>query len=144
MGGVEDHGRARGARQDRQRAHVRHEGVVAERRAALGHQHVGIAAAGDLGHHVRHVPRGQELALLDVHHPAGRRRGQQQIGLPAQEGRDLQHVDGLGHRCALLRLVHVGQDRQAEAVADLGEDRQRLRQPDATAALGAGPVRLVE
>ena len=38
----------------------------------------------------------------------------EQIGLPAQERRDLQHVDGLGDARALLGLVHVGQHRHAE------------------------------
>ena len=43
MGGVEDHRRAGAARQDRQRAHVGDQRVVAERGAALGDQHVGVA-----------------------------------------------------------------------------------------------------
>ena len=49
MGGVENHRRAGRARHDRQRAHVGHQRVVAERCAALGQQDVRIAAAGDLG-----------------------------------------------------------------------------------------------
>ena len=115
-------------RQDRQRAHVRHQRVVAERGAALGDQHVRVAAAGDLGDDIGHVPRREELPLLDVDDLAGRGRRQQQIGLPAQERRDLQHVDRLRDFGALRGLVHVGQHGQAERGADLGEDRQRLRQ----------------
>ena len=42
------------------------------------------------------------------------RRRDQEIGLPAQEGRDLQHVDRLGDARALRGLVHVGQHRHAE------------------------------
>ena len=49
-----------------------------------------------------------------------------QVGLAAEKGRDLQNVHGLGDGCALLGLVHVGDDRQAETLSDLGEDRQRL------------------
>ena len=89
---------------------------------------------------VRHVPRRQELALLDVDDLAGRRRRQQQIGLPAQERRDLQHVDRLRGLGALRGLVHVGQHGQTERGADLGKDRQRLRQADA--ARGRALVRL--
>ena len=83
---------------------------------------------------VRHVPRREELALLDVDDLAGRRGRQQQIRLPAQEGRDLQHVDRLCDFGALRGLVHVGQHGQTERRADLGEDRQRLRQPMPRAA----------
>ena len=131
-------------RKDRQRAHVGDERVVAEGRAALGDEHVRVAGAGDLGDDVRHVPGREELALLDVDGRAGLRRGDQQIGLAAQEGRDLQHVDRLRDARALLGLVHVGQHRQAELVADLGEDRQRLRRGRCRARRRAGAVRLVE
>ena len=43
MGGVENHRRAGRARQDRQRPHIGNERVVAEGRAALGHQHVAVS-----------------------------------------------------------------------------------------------------
>ena len=114
MGGVEDHRRAGGARQDRQRAHVRHQGVVAERCAALGDQNITVAGAGDLGNDIRHVPRRQELALLDVDDFSGRGRRPQEIGLPAQERRDLQDVDGLRHLRALRGLVDVGEHRHVQ------------------------------
>ena len=55
------------------------------------------------------------------------RGGDEQVGLPAEERRNLQHVDDLGDLGALLRLVHVGQHRQPELLADVGEDRQRRR-----------------
>ena len=54
--------------------------------------------AGD----VLHVPGRQELALLDVDRRPVSAAATQQVGLPAEEGRDLQHVDRLGHRRALL------------------------------------------
>ena len=83
MGGVKNHRRAGGARKDRQRAEIRNQRVVTERGAALGHQHVRIASAGNLGDHIGHVPGRQELALLDVDGTAGRSGGDQEIGLPA-------------------------------------------------------------
>ncbi len=122
------------SRHDRQCAHVRHQRVVTERRAALGHQHVRVAAAGDLGHDVRHFPRREELALLDVDDLAGRSSSQQQIGLTAQEGRNLQDVHRLGSFGALRGLMDVGQDRQSEGGAYFGKDRQRLRKPTPRAA----------
>ncbi len=75
MRGVEHHRRAE-RRHDRQRPHVGDQRVVTEGSAALGHQHIGIAGAGDLGDDVLHVPGREELALLDVDDACryGRRR----------------------------------------------------------------------
>jgi hypothetical protein len=47
-------------------------------------------------------------------------------------------------RARLRRLVNVGNDRAAEPLADLGKNRQRGLQSDATHAFRAGPVGLVE
>ena len=88
--------------------------VVAEAGAALAQQDLVVARAGELGRDVLHVPGRQELALLDIDRPAGFGRGQQQVGLAAQESRDLQHVDCFRHRPALLRRMDVGQDRQPQ------------------------------
>ena len=68
----------------------------------------------------------------------------EEVGLAAEEGGDLQRVDGLGDRRALRALVHVGDHRQAEAVADFGEHRQRRLEPEAARARARGAVRLVE
>ena len=71
-------------------------------------------------------------------------RGHEQIGLAAQEGRDLQHIDRLGDGRALLGQMHVGQHRAAIALAHLGEDRQARLEPQPARALDRGAVRLVE
>ena len=143
MGGVEDHRRA-GAREDRQRAHVGDQRVVAEGRAALGHQHVGIAGAGDFLDDVLHVPGRQELALLDVDDFAGFGRGDQQIGLPAQERRNLQHVDGRRHARALRGVVHVGEHRHFQLSRISAKIGSAASRPMPRAALGRGAVGLVE
>jgi hypothetical protein len=46
---------------------------------------------------------------------------EKQIGLPAQEGRDLQAIDDLAARRAVLALVHVGEHGEAELLLHLGE-----------------------
>ena len=102
------------------------------------------AEALELGRDLLHVPRRQELALLDVDRAAGLGGGAQQVGLAAEEGGDLQHVDHLGHGLALPALVDVGQHRQARGLLHLGQDLDALLQPDATRAGGAGAVGLVE
>ncbi len=121
VGRIEDHGCA-GLGEDRQRAHVGDKRVVAEGDAALGDEHVGIAGADEFGHDVLHVPRRQELTLLDIDRLAGRGSREQQIGLAAEEGRDLQHIDGFGDGRALVGLMHVGDDGKADALSHLGKD----------------------
>ena len=70
--------------------------------------------------------------------------GDQQIGLPAQERRDLQYVDRWRDARALRGVVHVGEHRNFQCVADFGEDRQRRVEADAARTLGRRAVGLVE
>ena len=93
---------------------------------------------------VPHVPGREELALLDVDDLAGLGRGDEEIGLPAEEGRDLEDVDDRRDDRALLALVDVGEDRHAELAPEIGEDRQRRVEPHAALAGETGAVRLVE
>ena len=82
-----------------------------------------------------HVPGREELALLDVDHAPGLGRRDQKVGLPAEEGRDLQHVDDLGDFGALRRLVHVGEHRQPELRRGARRRRQRCVEPEPRARL---------
>src|SRR5271157_5275770 len=94
MGAVEDDGGE--AAHDGERAEVDDEVVVAEARAALGEEDALVAGGADLFDRVRHVPGRDELAFLDVDGAAGAAGGDEQVSLAAEEGRDLQDVDGFG------------------------------------------------
>ena len=118
--------------------------VVAEAHAALGDQNIRIARAGDLGDHILHVLGRQELALLHIDHLAGMGGGDQKVGLAAEESGNLQHIHGLGHGGALIALMHIGQNRQTEMLANLREDRQSPFQPQPPLGVGAGAIGLVE
>src|SRR3546814_3728547 len=104
--------------------------------------------SSDLGLHLAvdmlHVPRGQELALLDVYGATGFRRGQQQVGLSAQKCRDLQDIDRLGHRIALPWFVDVGNDRATISFANFREYRQRRLQSDTARSADGGAIAFVE
>ena len=84
---------------------------------------------GDLGDDVPHVARRQELSLLDVDRLAGAGRGHEEIGLPGQERRDLQHVDDLRRRRAACEgswmSVRIG---RPVARLDVG----RIRRPSSS------------
>ena len=75
-------------------AHVYDEIVVAEGGAALGEGDALVAGVADLLDGVTHVRRGDELAFFDVDGAAGVGGGDEEIGLAAEEGGDLeQEVD---------------------------------------------------
>src|SRR5205807_6726319 len=125
-------------------AHVHHQRVIAEGGPPLGEQDLAASPLAQLVYRVLHVFRSEELSFLDVDGASGRRRGQQQIRLPAEERGDLQDVHHLGGRRALGRLVDVGEHGQADLRLDPGEDAQAFLQPRAAERLHAGPIRLVE
>ena len=56
--------------------------------------------------------------FLTIDRPAGLGGGGQQVGLPGEEGRDLQQIADLGRRGGLRRLVNVGHHRQARRFLD--------------------------
>ena len=99
--------------------------MVAERRAALAdHDVVGAARGLGLGDDLLHVLGREELPLLDVDRLAGARDRLDEIGLPAQERRRLQHVDH-GRDLRHLGLgVHVGQHRHADLALHFRQDAQ--------------------
>src|SRR4051812_15838460 len=139
---IEDDGHAERAHH-RKRTHVDDEIVVAEARAALGDRHARIAGIDDLRDRMLDVVRGEELPLLDVHDPAGLCRGDEQIGLTAEECRDLEHVGDLAGGARLCRFVHVGQNRHFEPALDAGEDLKTLVETRSTKGAAGGAVRLV-
>ena len=98
-------------------AHVDHQIVVAEGAAALGQHDFRIPGGRDLFRGQTNILRRDELAFLDIHDAAGAAGFDQKIRLAAQEGRDLQDVDGLGGFRGLRRLVDVGKHGES-GIAD--------------------------
>ena len=78
-------------------AEVDHQIVVAERIAAFGEPHVGRTGVASLFIGVAHVFAREELRLLDVDRAPRLRCGDQKVGLAAEEGRNLNHVDHLAY-----------------------------------------------
>ncbi len=140
---VEDH-RVPEAAHHVEGAQVADEIVVAEARAALRHHHLVIAAGGGLGDHVLHLPRREELPLLDVDRLAGGHDGADEIGLPAEKRRRLQHVHHRGHSRRLRGLVHVGEHRNADLTSHLGENGETVVEARAAEAIARRSVGFVE
>ena len=144
--GVDDDGTAE-ALHDGDGADVDDEIVVAERRArARSGGSLALPALSDLLDGVLHVVGREELALFDVDRLARSGRGQEQIGLPAEEGRDLEDVEDRGRGALdLRRLVDVGEDGNAELVALISARMsQALLQARAAERIDRRAVGLVE
>ena len=66
-----------------------------------------------------------------------------EIRLPAQEGRCLQHIDHCSHVGHFLGRMHIGKDRHAKLLTNLGEDFQALFHAHAAVGGAGTPVCLV-
>jgi hypothetical protein len=67
---------------------------------------------------VLHVPGRQKLPLLHVDSAPSRRRRQQQIGLPAEKGRNLQYIDDFCHDLSLIAFMNIREHRHTHFVLD--------------------------
>jgi hypothetical protein len=81
-----------------ERPHVDHEVVVAEACPAFGDDDPLVSSARHLGDGMTHVKRRQVLTLLDVHDAPRACGRKEEVGLPAEERRDLEYVGHRGHR----------------------------------------------
>src|SRR5208282_5155251 len=90
-----------------------------------------------------HVPRRNELSLLDVHRAATFSRSDQKIGLAAEEGGDLKHIHRFSDAQNVGSLVDVGQHGNLYRFANLAENAQTFLKSWAAKAADRGAVRLV-
>src|SRR3546814_6051933 len=91
------------------RSEVRYQRVVAKAGATLAQHDPLIASGSDLVCDIGHVPGRKELPLFHIHGRAAIASGKQQVGLPAQECRDLQHVHDRSeeHTSELQSLMRI-------------------------------------
>src|SRR6476646_17142 len=103
-------------------AHVGDEVVITKGGAALGETKL-CAAKGDqfLGD-VSHIPRREELTFFYVDRTTRLGSGAKQIRLPAEERRDLQHVDLLPGNLSFSRGMDIGCDRNLQCAPDVREN----------------------
>ena len=128
---------------DGERAEIDDQIVVAEAGAALGEKDAPVAGGANFFDGVGHVPGGDELALLNIDGAPGFSGGDEQVGLAAEEGGDLEDVDGFGGDFAVGGLVDVGEDGKAGFAGEAAEDARALEKAGAAKAFDAGAVGLV-
>ena len=128
---------------DGQRTHVHDQIVVAKTGSAFGQKHLAVAGVLAFRDRVLHVPRGNELALLDIHRPPAQRGRNDQVGLAAKERWYLKHVDDLRHRGDVGHLMHIGQHRDMNLVFYFSENAQAFLHARTSITADGRAVRLV-
>ena len=105
--------------------------VITEHRAPVRKQDIRVARVAYFAGCESHRFGREELPFLDVDRLAGLGRRYEQIGLAAQKGGYLEHVDVFGGHGGLFRIVDVGHYRYAEFFSDRAQHAQRLQIADA-------------
>ena len=90
-----------------------------------------------------HVPRGDELTLFHVDGAAGAARGDEEVGLAAEEGGDLEDVGAFRGDVAVGWLVDVGEDGEAGGLSEAAQDRGAFDEAGSAEAGDGGAVGLV-
>ncbi len=94
--------------------HIDDEILVAEAGAAFGENNFLIAGRGDFFGSVADVPGREELAFFEIDDAAGFAGGFEQIGLAAEEGRDLKDVADFGGARDLRDVMNIGEHGDAD------------------------------
>ena len=91
-----------------------------------------------------HVPGGQKLPLFHINNLACLTRCDQQIGLAAEEGGDLQDIHDVGGDRALPGFMDIGDQGQACGRLDLLKHPQCLLQAQAATARHRRAIGLIK
>ena len=124
------------------------EAVVAEEGAAFDEQDVVAAGLGEFAHRADHLAGREKLALLDTDGPAvlfrGLTGGGEQVGLSAEEGGDLEHVDDGGGGVGLVGGVDIRSNEAAQLFTGGVQPFQPAFEPRPAGRGNTGTVGLVE
>ena len=116
---------------DSERAHVDDQIVITEARSPFGEKYAIVTRSAAFFHRVFHVPRRDELALLDIHCAFAHSCGNDQVGLAAEKCRNLQHICDLRDLGDVRGFVHVGEHRNVYFIFNFLQNAQPFNQPRA-------------
>src|SRR5258707_3108119 len=125
------------------RAHVGDEVVMPKGGAALGEAKLRVAEGDQFLGNVSHIPRREELTFFYVNRTTRLGSGTQQIRLPAEERRDLQHVDPLPDNLSFSRGMDIGCHRNLQLAPDLRENIETVAHASSAKRADRSSVRLV-
>src|SRR6476620_7092889 len=124
-------------------AHVGDEVVITKGGAALGETKVCAAEGDQFIGDVSHIPRREELTFFYVNRTTRLGSGTQQIRLPAEKRRDLQHVDRLARNLGFSRRMDIGCHWNLQLAPDVRENTATFAHADSAKRSDRSSVRLV-
>ncbi len=98
------------------------ESVVAKEGSAFGKHDAGGVGIGEFLNDVGHLVGREELTFFDVDGFVGLGGGDEEVGLPGEEGGDLEQVDAFGGVGGVLGKVDIGGGGDVEGSADVGDE----------------------
>lgn len=141
MGSVEDDGCE--LAHDWKRAHVYHQIVIAEAGSAFGQEDAHVTGSGNLLDRMFHIPGRKELAFFYIDGAPGASGSNQQVGLTAEEGWNLEHISAFSGDFALRGFVDIGQHGQSGRVGETAKNSRAFLQTRAAKAGHRGAVGFV-
>ena len=141
MCAVKDDGRE--TTHDGERAEVDDECVVAEARSALGEEDAIVSGGANLLDWMRHVPRRDELTLLDVDRSTGFAGSNEKVCLAAKEGWNLEDIDSFRNGFAVRRFVHIGENGKTGFARETAKNARAFDKPWTAETMDAGAIGLV-
>src|SRR5206468_8892292 len=117
--------------------------VIPKGGAALGEAELCVAEGDQFLGDVSHIPRREELTFFYVNRTPRLRNGTQQIRLPAEERRDLQHVDLLPGNLSFSRGMDIGCHRNLQFAPDVRENIATFAHAGSAKRADRSSVRLV-
>ena len=125
-------------------AKVHHEVSVAKGCASFSQEHTRRSCTHEFLHHILHVFRSEKLALFYVDGLARLACGDQQVGLTAQEGGDLQQVGDFRYGSGLIRVMYIGGYTYFQRVFYLLKDLQSFSESRSPKRANTCSVCLIE
>lgn len=143
MGGINDGGMSV-CRHDTETAHIDDEVLVAEGGAAIGLPNFVGPGFLQFFDYKLHFLWGEELTLFDVDGAVGFCGGEEEVGLPAKKGGDLEGVDHCADRLALFGQMDIGDRFKSVLGFDGLEYFEPAIEAGATVTANGGAVCFVE
>src|SRR5262245_10969251 len=126
-----------------ERAHVGDQVVIPKGGTSLGEAELCVTEGDQFFGDVSHIPRREELAFFYVNRTTRCCSGTQQIRLPAEERRDLQHVDFLTGYSGFSHRMDIGCHRNLQFAANFRKNLATFAHADSAKRADRSSVCLV-
>lgn len=123
--------------------HVCDKIIVTETGSPLGKKEGFASGKSQFFRDIFYIPRRKELTFFDIHRPAGGTGCGDEIGLAAQEGRNLEHIEKLACDFDFAGGMDVGCHRHSQIGTDFCEQLASVMDPQTSEGMGRRAIGFV-